>query len=61
MMLLDVLQKALRGCLDEIQDVFEALGAAVEGVRHLSLWRAYGKIQERTDLGSPRQSAATVR
>src|SRR5215210_1808741 len=53
MILLDVLQEALRGRLDEIQDVFEALGAAIEGVRHLSLRRAYGKFQEGTDLGSP--------
>jgi hypothetical protein len=48
----DIFQEPLRRLLDEIQDVLEALGTAVEGVRDLRFGTFWSVVQKGPDLGA---------
>src|SRR5215218_8200317 len=53
MALANVVAEPLAGFVHQIEDVVEALGAAVVGVRNFGLRRVRGEVEKGTDHGAP--------
>src|SRR5215211_1914409 len=51
--LANVVEEPLAGLVHQLEDVVEALGAAVVGVRNFGLRRVRGEVEEGTDHGAP--------
>src|SRR5918995_3067128 len=57
--LADVLHEALRGLLYEVQDVLEAIGAAVVGIGHCRLREVRSEIEEGPHHGATPAKSST--